>query len=169
MDSKTKKIMLMAFIIYTIIFIVYMFYESKSATNLEVRSGTYYSKLNILDEGNTRVFNWDVGISKNNVKRGVVKNEFNIEPFEKFRGAIINIKNTKSKLFLILLYLIFLIAVAFIILPKDAQLFKEKNNKKAIHRFILLIIIYLVFRTSIYFIELNRLHKDIVYYFALIK
>lgn len=169
MDNKTKKIMLMAFIIFAIIFIVYMLYEFKSAANLEVRSGTYYSKLNILDEGNTRVFNWEARVSKNDVKRGVVKNEFNIEPFEKFRDAIINIKSTKSNLFLILLYLIFLIVVTFIILPKNAQLFKDKNSKKIFHIFIILLITYLIFRTSIYFIELDRLHKDIVYYFTLIK
>ena len=168
-DNKTKKIILMAFIIFTTIFIVYMFYEFKNATNLEVRSGTYYSQLNILDEGNTKIVNWEARVSKDNAKKGTAKNEFNIEPFEKFRDAIINIKSTKSKLFLILLYSIFLIVVTFVILPKDAQLFKEKNNKKAFQGSISLIIIYLVFRTSIYFIELNRLHKDIVYYFALIK
>lgn len=168
MDNKTKKIMLMASIIFTIIFIVYMLCEFKSATNLEVRSGTYYSKLNILDEGNTRVFNWEVGISKNNVKRGVVKNEFNIETFEKFRDAIISIKSVRSNLFLFILYLIFMV-IASISIQKNAQLFKEKNSKKIFHVFITLLITYLLFRISVYFIELNRLHRDIVYYFTLIN
>ena len=73
----------------------------------------------------------------------------------------------RNEMFDSILYLIFVIIV-FQSVQKDSQLYKNQNNKKILKTFFTLLMIFLIYKGIIVFIDLNRFYNDINYYFMLI-
>lgn len=92
MDSRTKKITLIAFMVLIVIAVASFFYNVKNSKDFEFKTGKYFCKIDIINEGTKKVF----------------------------------------------------------------QLFST------------LLLIFLFYKISIYFVELNGLYKDINFYFNLI-
>lgn len=168
MDSKTKKILLSASIAFTAIFMVSMFYTFNKNKDFEFRSGTYFCKITILDEATKRVYKWDVGISKNNIKNNVKESELNKKALENFRKTINEISSKKLSLFLLILYLTFVIIV-YVSVQKDSKIYQIIDDKKSFQYFITLLMIFLIYKVFISYIKLDRLHKDAIYFFKLIS
>ncbi|HZK53668.1 MAG TPA: hypothetical protein VFC84_05695 [Desulfosporosinus sp.] len=168
MDSKTKKTLLIASAIFALIVTMYMFHIFSSSKELEFRSGTYYCKMNITSENTPKVFSWDLGISKNNIKNDIVENESNSQILEQFRQTVNQISSKRFSLLLFLLYLIY-IMIIFLSIEKDSKLYKKESDKKILQLLITLMIIFLICLITNASIELNGLSKHAFYYFSLIK
>ena len=168
MDSKTKKIVLIASMVLIVITAISLFYSINITKDFEFKTVAYFCKMEIINEGNTNVYKWDIGIAKNNTKSGIIENESNGESLEKFRGTVGRITRKRFEVFLVILYLIFILII-FASVQKDSQILKNESNKKSFQLFIVLLIIFLIYKISISFFELNGLYKDINFYFSLIS
>ena len=168
MDIKTKKILLISFIVVIIIEAVSLFYTVHSSKDFEFKSGTYFCQMNIINENDGKVYKWDIGIAKNNTKSGIIENELNGESLTKFRDTVSEIIQKRFQVFLVIVYLIFILTV-FVTVQKDGQILKKAANKRPFQLFIVLIIIFLIYKISISLVELNVLYKDINFYFSLIS
>ncbi|MEK6265916.1 MAG: hypothetical protein N2B06_14285 [Clostridium sp.] len=168
MDIKTKKIISIASIILLIITTVSLFYMVNTSRDLELKSGTHFCKIEISNEDNTKIFNWNIGISNNKTKTSIIENEFNNKLLEEFRSTLGKMIIKKYKIFYLLLFSIF-VSIVFASVQKDSQLYKNKNNKLVFQIFFILLIIFLIYRIIISFVDLNGLYKDINYYFKLIS
>ncbi len=168
MDIKTKKILLISFIFVIIIGVVSLFYNVRSYKDFEFKTGTYFCQMNIINENNGKVFKWDIGIAKNNAKSGIIENEVNRKSLTKFRDTVSEIIQKRFEVFLAIVYLIFILTV-FVTVQKDSQILKKVGNKRAFQLFIILLIIFLIYKISIYIVELNVLYKDINFYFSLVS
>ena len=87
MDSKTKKIVLITSMALIVILTASLLYMANTSKDLELRSGRYFCRMDILNESNTKIFEWDIGISKNKTKKNIIENEFNSKTLEKFRNT----------------------------------------------------------------------------------
>jgi len=168
MGGRTKKILVVGFIALVFIVTVSMYFLFNNRKDLAFRSGTLFYKVNILNEDSARIYKWDVGISKNNIKNSVNQSESNREALDKFRKTINEISVEKFSLFLLILYLIFVLIV-FVTVEKDNQIYKSKNDKKLFRLVIIMLMIFLIYKIINCSIELNGLHKDIIYYFNIIS
>lgn len=168
MDDKTKKCLLITSVILVLIVAAYMFYIFNSSNDLEFRSGAYYCEISIINENNAAVHKWNVGISRSNVKHNLVESENNKEILEKFRKTIVEISSKRFNLVLLVSNLVFTL-IAFVTVSRDSQLYKKGNDEKFFQLLTMLILVFLVYKITISFIQLNRLHKNIIYYFNSIK
>ena len=117
MDRKTKKIVLISFIVGIVMIIVSLFYMVNSSKDLELRSGTYFCKMYILNQGTTRNFKWDLSISKNDSKNSVIENASNSKSLKKFRNTISEIIKKRYEMFALILYLIFVLIIFLVNKP----------------------------------------------------
>ena len=168
MDSKTKKIVLIASMVLIIITAIALFYSVNITKDFEFKTGEYFCKMEIINEGNTNIYKWDIGIANNNTKNGIIENVSNRESLEKFRGTVCGITKKRVEVFLVILYLTFILIV-FASVQKDSQILKNESYKKIFQLFNTLLIIFLIYKISISFFELNGLYKDINFYFSLLS
>ncbi|HEY5587530.1 MAG TPA: hypothetical protein VIK86_01085 [Candidatus Paceibacterota bacterium] len=168
MDSKTKKIVLIASMVLIIITAIALFYSVNITKDFEFKTGEYFCKMEIINEGNTNIYKWDIGIANNNTKNGIIENVSNRESLEKFRGTVGGITKKRFEVFLVILYLTFILIV-FASVQKDSQILKNESYKKIFQLFNTLLIIFLIYKISISFFELNGLYKDINFYFSLLS
>lgn len=145
-----------------------MFHTVHSTKDFEFKTGTYFCQMNIVNKNNGKFYKWDIGIAKNNAKSGIIENEVNRESLRKFRNTISEILQKRFEVFLTIVYLIFILTV-FVTVQKDSQILKKSDNKRSFQLFIILLIIFLIYKVSISFIKLNALYKDINFYFSLIS
>jgi len=168
MDRKTKKIVLIASMVLMFIIAISLIYTVHRIKDFEFRTGTYFCQMNIIDEGNGKSFKWNIGIAKENVKSGIIENRVNGESLTKFRDTVASIDEKRFEVFLVIVYLIFILTI-FVAVQKDRQISKNVSNKRIFQVFITLLIIFLIYKISISFIELNVMYKDIEFYFGLIS
>jgi len=168
MDSKTKRNVIVASMVLVVIVGVLFFYNISSTKNFEFRTGGYFYKANIINKGSSKNYKWDIGISKNNSKKGVVEDESNIESLEKFRDTIEKISGKKFEVFSMILYLLFILVIIEIV-RKDSQILKAARSNKIFKLFVTILVIFLICKISISFVELNNLYKNINFYFGLIS
>lgn len=169
MDKKAKKAIIIAALVYVVLVAVSWFdFLNFNSKDLEYRTGTYFCKISIINEGSTKVYKWDIAISKNITKSGIVENESNGKSLENFRDIIGEINRKRLNLNLAIADLLFALIV-FVYVQNGGKILKNKNNKKAIQVIIILIVIFFIYRISISYIELHYLYKDINYYFNLIS
>ncbi|WP_373845372.1 hypothetical protein [Clostridium sp.] len=88
MISKSTKIFLIATFVYLIVMGSFFLYIFNRISYLEDRSGKYYYKMHILNKNNNESFKWDIGISDNDIKQGVIENGVNKGGLEKFAKII---------------------------------------------------------------------------------
>lgn len=166
MNKKTKILFFISLVTFFLISILYISVLFNSNKNLESSSGSYYSKVSILAEGETNSINWDVGISKTNTKNNILECEINREILESFRQSIISISSKKFSIFILMLYLL----LTFIILlsvKKDAKL--SNDHKRSFYLIIQFLMIFIIYKVVSSSFELNRLNSEVIYYFNLIQ
>lgn len=168
MDTKTKKIVFIASMIIFVLVIFSFFYSIKNTNAFETRTGSLFYKIGIVNEGNTKFYKWDIGITKNNIKSGIIENESNEKFLEKFKNTVEGFSQKRFEVFLVIVDLLFVIVI-FVSVQKDSKLFKNKINKKLVNLILLLFIIFLVYKSGFSLVELNRLHKDLNFYFGRIS
>lgn len=167
MISKSNKVLLItSFACFMTITVFLIYIINKDSNSLESKSGKYYSKMHILNQNNNKSFEWDVSICNEDVKRGVVENEFNKESLKKFTKVINDMKSTKVSLFLLITYLIYLLII-LAIATKDAHM--GEKDKKSLQLIFIFLIIFLIYQIANHFIEYNKLCRYAVNYFNLIK
>jgi len=168
MDSRTKKIVLFASMFLVIVVAVCLFCSVNINKDLEFKTGVYFCKMDIINEGNTKVFKWNIAIDKNNSINGLIENKSNGVNLEKFRDTVVEIKQKRFEVLLAIIYLIFILII-FASVQKDSQILKNESTKKFFQIFITLIVIFLIYKINLSFFELNLLYKDINFYYKLIS
>lgn len=168
MDSKTKKVIIIAALVYIVLVALSWFNYINNSKALECRTGAYFCKISIINEGSTKVHKWDIAIAKNNTKSGIVENESNEKSLDKFWNTVLNINTKRLNLSLAIADLL-LALIIFVYVKKGGQIFKNKDNKNISQIFVMLLVIFFIYRISISYIELHGLYKDINYYFNLIS
>ncbi|MBL4937008.1 hypothetical protein JK636_14735 [Clostridium sp. YIM B02515] len=168
MDIKTKKIVLIASVILFGLVVISFFYTIKNNSAFETRTGSLFYKIGVVNEGNTEVFKWDIGITKNNAKSGIIENESNEKFLVNFRNTVNGLTQKRFEVFLDIAYLIFIIVI-YVSVQKDSKISKNKSNKKSFNIIMLLLIIFFVYKIGLSFVELSRLHKEVNFYFKIIS
>lgn len=169
MDRKTKRVLIIAVLVYIVVVAVSWFnYINNNSKDLECRTGAYLCKISIINEGNIKVHKWDIAISKNNTKSGIIENESNRKSLDKFWDTVLNINTKRLNLSLAIADLL-LALIIFIYVQNGGKILINKDNKKTMQIIIMLLVIFFVYRISISYIELRGLYKDINYYFNLIS
>ncbi|MDV3426055.1 MAG: hypothetical protein LIR50_02550, partial [Bacillota bacterium] len=165
MNSKTKKFIIIAALVYIILVALSWFkFINNNSKDSEYRTGTYFCKISIINEGGTKVHKWDIAIAKNNTKSGIVENESNGKSLDKFWNTVLNINTKRLNLSLAIADLL-LALIIFVYVQNGGKILKNKVNKKTIQIIIILFAILFIYRISISYIELRGLYKDINYYF----
>lgn len=168
MDSKTKKVLIIAVLVYIVLVAVSWLNYINNSKDLECKTGAYLCKISIINKGNTKAHKWDIAISKNKTKSGIIENESNGKPLNKFWDTINNINTKRLNLSLAIADLLLAIIV-FVYVQNGGKILKNKDNKKTMQIIIMLLVIFFVYRISISYIELHGLYKDINYYFNIIS
>jgi hypothetical protein len=165
LDSKTKKTIFVASAFLAVIVILSLFYHVNRIKTFESKTGSYFYKIDILSEGNTKGYQWNIGIDKNNNKSGIVENESNGKTLEKFRDTVGGITNKRLELFLATVYLLFVLIMS-VSAQKDGQI--SKSNKEQFQLFAAVLVVFLICIISIFFVGLNGLYQDISFYYSAI-
>jgi glucose uptake protein GlcU len=87
---------------------------------------------------------------------------------EKFRDTVVELKQKRFEMVLEALYLLFVVVILASI-KKDSKINKNENSNKSSNILFMTLIAFVIYKIGISFIELNRLHKDIDFYFRMIS
>jgi hypothetical protein len=154
-------------VILLVLVVISFFYSIKNVNVFENRTGSLFYKIGFINEGNEQVYKWDIGIDKNTGKSDIIENDSNGKSLVNFRSTVDGLSQKRLEVFLEIAYLIFIIVIS-VSVQKDSKIFKNQSNKKSFNIFMMLLIIFFVYKIGLSFVELSRLHKDINFYFEII-
>jgi hypothetical protein len=168
MDRKTKITVLISSIFLIVICALSVLYHVNNIKVYEAKTGAYFCKINIIQEDNTKIYQWNIGIDRNSIKSGIVENETNGKTLEKFKDTVHGITEKRLQLFLAVVYLLYVI-ILFVSAQKDSYILANKRNKKYFQLFIVLLVIFILYKITDSFVTLSGLYQDINLYFNLIS
>ena len=169
MEKALKKKLMICFISFTIIILissVYVFRNLRSTFNdFQVKSGSYFFKESYEAINKEKITKWDIGISKENIKRDIIENEENRSELNSFCETVINISKKKRNIYFLFIYDLLVITVLIITRHE-----KEKYDDGFLKGMISMLAIFVTYKLllSIFDLgdllrEVERVYREIVY------
>lgn len=169
MEKALKKKLMICFISFTIILLISSIYIFKNLSptfdDFQVKSGSYFFKESYESINKEKITKWDIGISKENIRRDIIENEENRSELNSFCKTVINISNKKRNIYFVFIYDFLIIAVLIITRHE-----KEKYDDGFLKGMISMIAIFATYKLVILIFDLGdllreveRVYREIVY------
>lgn len=169
MEKALKKKLMICFISFTIILLISSVYIFKNLSptfdDFQVKSGAYFFNESYESINEESITKWDIGISKENIKRGIIESEENRSELNSFSEIVIDISNKKRNIYFLFIYDLLIITVLIITRHE-----KEKYEDGFLKGMISMVAIFATYKLVISMFDLGdllreveRLYRAIVY------